>query len=72
MTANEIIVHEVDRDQVVVVRGFSREGDCEARHAPGAHANIEVLALCNACGNALGSGLPSTLCVAQPMHLALR
>jgi hypothetical protein len=57
VNAYEILVREVDRHHVFVVCGLFREGICQTRHAPVAHADIQVPALCKACGNVFGIGL---------------
>jgi len=62
MDAHEIVVHEVDRHHVIVVRGFLRKGIREPRHAPVAHPHRKILALRKRrahmdVASAFGSGL---------------
>jgi hypothetical protein len=51
VNAHEIVVHEVDYRHARVVFGLLGKGIRESRHAPVAHADIQVLALYKARGD---------------------
>ena len=57
MNSHEIVVHEIDRHHVRMVFGLFGEGVRQTRHAPVAHANVEVLALRKRSADVLRIGI---------------